>query len=229
MSCVGWGEGHRRYIRLRRRHSVQRLCKPCQLRRTSDFRRSSRYSWDWSKAHFSLAEISSHHIATLEGPRSNNELDLNFVLFSPDGTTLASGLRTGVKLWDVATRTSFPTLSQSSVSSAAFSPDGTILASGSYTTSEANVKLWNVATRTLVATLDGHTGGPTGVHSLAFSPGGDTLALVQGIRRSNCGTFLGEAFSPPWRAIRAMCSLWRSPPMERSLPGRGTARSSCGM
>ncbi len=135
---------------------------------------------NWSKAHFSLAEISSHHIATLEGPRSNNELDLNFVLFSPDGTTLASGLRTGVKLWDVATRTSFPTLSQSSVSSAAFSPDGTILASGSYTTSEANVKLWNVATRTLVATLDGHTGGPTGVHSLAFSPGGDTLASGSG-------------------------------------------------
>lgn len=133
---------------------------------------------NWSNAHFSLAETSSHHIATLEVPRSNWELQ--FVLFSPDGNTLASGLRTGVVLWDAAARTSSPTLSQSSVSSGAFSPDGTILASGSYLTSEANIQLWDVKTRSHIAALDGHTGGPTGVHSLAFSPGGDTIASGSG-------------------------------------------------
>ena len=135
---------------------------------------------NWSKAHFSLAEISSHHIAALEVPRSNTELDLKFVLFSPGGDTLAAGLRTGVRLWDVATRTSFTTLSQGGVSSGAFSPDGTILASGSSRTNEANLKLWDVANQTLIATLPGHTGGPTGVTSVAFSPGGDTLASGSG-------------------------------------------------
>lgn len=145
---------------------------------------------NWSREHFSMAEVSSHHIATLKGTGSqrsgegvNASLsynELNFLVFSRDGATLASGLRTGVELWDVATRTSFPMLSQTSVSSAAFSPDGTILASGSSFAGEANIKLWNVESQSLVATLDGHTGGPTGVHSLAFSPSGDTLASGSG-------------------------------------------------
>ena len=145
---------------------------------------------NWSREHFSLVEVSSHHIATLKGTGSqrsgegvNASLsydELNFLVFSRDGATLAAGTRIGVKLWDVATRTSFPTLSQFSVSSVAFSPDGTILASGSSFADEANIKLWNVENRNLVATLDGHTGGPTGVHSLAFSPSGDTLATGSG-------------------------------------------------
>ncbi len=43
-----------------------------------------------------------------------------------------------------------------------------------------NIKLWNVANQSLITTLPGHTGGPTGIHSLAFSPSGDTLASGSG-------------------------------------------------
>ena len=37
-----------------------------------------------------------------------------------------------------------------------------------------------MANQTLIATLPGHQGGPTGVHSVAFSPSGDTLASGSG-------------------------------------------------
>lgn len=37
-----------------------------------------------------------------------------------------------------------------------------------------------MTSRSLIATLPGHQGGPTGVHSLAFSPSGDTLASGSG-------------------------------------------------
>ena len=122
-------------------------------------------------------EISSHHIATLEGHTSM----VNSVAFSPDSSLLASGsgllFTSGstdktVKLWDVATRTNIATLEGHTdmVLSVAFSPDGVILASGS---TDKTVKLWDVATRTNIATLEGHTDM---VLSVAFSPDGVILA-----------------------------------------------------
>ena len=107
------------------------------------------------------------NIATFDGS------GINSVLFSPDGTVLASGSIYGtVKLWNVATRTNIATLEGhgSSVNSVSFSSDGTILASGSW---DGTVKLWDVATRTNIATLEGHKGR---VNSVSFSPNGTTLA-----------------------------------------------------
>ena len=126
---------------------------------------------------FALAEISSHHIATLEGfgdPGSRVS-----VAFSPDGTTLAAGLADGtVKLWNVAAKTNIATLGTpgygalaDEVSSVAFSPDGTTLAAG---LANGAVKLWNVAAKTNIATFTMRATRP--VYSVAFSPDGKTLA-----------------------------------------------------
>ena len=95
------------------------------------------------------------------------------VVFSPDGTTIASGSndRT-VRLWDVATGAHRHTLTGHTgwVESVVFSPDGTTLASGS---TDKTVRLWDVATGAHQHTLTGHTGW---VESVVFSPAGITLA-----------------------------------------------------
>ncbi len=104
-------------------------------------------------------------IGTLEG----HEEGVGTVAFSPDGKTLASG-SDGVRLWDVATGAPVATLpNRSSAGSVAFSPDGKSMVSGSW----RRVTLWDVDSRSSTATLAGHTGG---VHSVAFSRDGATLA-----------------------------------------------------
>ena len=127
-----------------------------------------------SMRNLNLFDVSTQRdpIATLDGTQ--------FVSFSPDGTTLATGSRTvaEVELWDIATRTNIATLKGHSdrVISVSFSPDSTILASGS---EDRTVKLWDVATRKNIATLEGHVSNNSwrdGVNSVAFSPDGKILA-----------------------------------------------------
>ena len=116
--------------------------------------------------------VTEENIATFEVP---GDL-VDSVSFSPDGTTLAAGLESGlIKLWDVATLTN--TITLPSVSTAffvpptfiAFSPDGTLLAS----TVDENVVLWEVETETQINTLSGHTNV---VRSVSFSLDGSLLA-----------------------------------------------------
>ena len=65
---------------------------------------------------------------TLEGQHVHS------VLFSPDGTKVASGSETGQKLWDDEWGVSQTLEGHSSdVKSVSFSPDGTKVASGSMT------------------------------------------------------------------------------------------------
>jgi len=97
------------------------------------------------------------------------------IVFSPDGTTLASSCADCVKFWDVATGRCRLTLSTGSMSAIAFSPDGTLLAShGLGDEGPGSVKLWDVATgqcyRTLI--IDDH------IRAIAFSPHGAILASV---------------------------------------------------
>ena len=118
---------------------------------------------------FYAAGNSPAHIATLRAGDADNLISVSF---SPDGTLLASGSGTAVRLWNVATHTNIATLGDHTddVTSVAFSDDGTLLASGA---ADNTVKLWDVETHTNIATLEDHTDDVT---SVAFSDDGALLA-----------------------------------------------------
>ncbi|MEU5878654.1 protein kinase [Spirillospora sp. NPDC047279] len=111
------------------------------------------------------------------------------VAFSPDGTLLATGDRTGlIRLWDPVTAVCVADLPGHTgpVDSLAFSPDGTRLASGSR---DRTARLWDPATRQAVAKLGHaslirwirrpvrHRGDPrrNEINSVAFTPDGQCL------------------------------------------------------
>ncbi|MBD2471531.1 WD40 repeat domain-containing protein [Nostoc sp. FACHB-145] len=98
---------------------------------------------------------------------------INAVAISPDGNTLATGIRdNAIKLWNIHDGKLMHTLTghQTEVRTVAFSPDGTLLASGSR---DGTVKLWNVTTGKEISTFTAHR---LQVWSVAFNPDGKTLA-----------------------------------------------------
>ena len=99
--------------------------------------------------------------------------DVREVVFSPDGTILASGGKDRtIRLWNVVTGALRQILigHTDRVTHLAFSPDSSILASSS---SDGTLRLWDVATETHLQTLTGHTDTIT---EIAFSPNGTILA-----------------------------------------------------
>ena len=93
------------------------------------------------------------------------------VVFSPDGTMLASGGEGDLCLWEVRTGNLLHKIvkARGSVYGVAFSPDGQTLASASWQT----VELWNTVTGEHIGTFTGHPGWNKAV---VFSPDGQTLA-----------------------------------------------------
>ncbi len=96
-----------------------------------------------------------------------------FVAFSPDGKTLGSANEDGtIKLWNMDTGESLPTLKQdNAVKAIAFSPDGKTLLSVSYT---QTVKVWDLQTGTNLTPLK--TLGVFLVNAVAFTPNNQMFA-----------------------------------------------------
>ena len=137
---------------------------------------------------------------------------VNSVVFSPDGSTIASGsghwmgykgiysAGEEVRLWNVHTGELIKTLTghKDVVSSVAFSPDGSYIVSGDWydwgghlssETWSGEIRVWDAHTGEHLKTLTGHTGG---VSSVTFSPDGKTLASSR-----TDGTILLWDFSTP--------------------------------
>jgi WD40 repeat protein len=93
------------------------------------------------------------------------------LLYSPDGTRLASVSTDGTKLWDVRSGAEVITL-RGATSLVTYSPDGTRLAS---VAADNTVKLWDARTGGQIATLRGHARQVTAV---CFSPDGGRLATA---------------------------------------------------
>ena len=108
---------------------------------------------------------------TLQATLEEHDRGVVTVVFSPDGTSLASGSCDGtIRIWDVAAQTRRHELSGlSGVSELAFSPDGRLLASAG----EGNiVTLWDVETGTETSRL---TDLRWPVYGVAFSSDGALL------------------------------------------------------
>ena len=94
------------------------------------------------------------------GTLAGQNVFIESISFSPDGTVLAGGTRDNtVRVWDVATHTPLATLEghtgrgTSGVTSVSFSHDGTLLASGS--DQDGTVLLWDLTALTLSLPLSG--------------------------------------------------------------------------
>lgn len=99
------------------------------------------------------------------------------VVFSPDGTLIASGSAdTTIRIWDVATRTAVgePLEGHSdAVNSVAFSPDGKHIASGS---SDTTVRIWDVSAEPSRGTHSSNLAEP-----VVYASDGDSL--VSGLKQ----------------------------------------------
>jgi eukaryotic-like serine/threonine-protein kinase len=133
---------------------------------------------------------------------------VNSVVFSPDGTRIASASTDKtIRIWDAQTGEEVATLTghTAAVVTVAYSPDGSKLASGS---DDSTIRLWDTRTGQELQVIREHA---TSVRSVAFRPDGQVLASGSddhqirlwdlqsgkiGWIRGQSGELMGIAFSP---------------------------------
>ena len=119
--------------------------------------------------------LSDLNTGTLKQKLTGHSEDVQRVVFSPDGETLASSsyLDETVRIWDVPTGEHRRTLTEHTgdIEGLAFSPDGKTLASSG--SGDGAIRFWDVGTGDEKHTVPGHTGG---VDSVVFNPNGKFVA-----------------------------------------------------
>ena len=130
---------------------------------------------------FDVATGEPLHVLTATFDENTQQnLSLSTLCFSPDGQTLLTRAAANVvKLWSVATGEETSRLdlaNQGVIFSAGFSPDGQFIA----TSSTYGVALWDTHGEQVWSTYLGYTTSVESRDSLAFSPGGQTLAIGRG-------------------------------------------------
>ncbi|MEU8327432.1 serine/threonine-protein kinase [Micromonospora sp. NPDC048839] len=131
-----------------------------------------------------VALVVTGHVFVRQTRSAMVELDADRVstlAFSPDGATLVSAEdeTSSITFWDVADRTATATVPAHTrgIEVLRFSPDGKTLASGGH---DGVVKLWDVASRQNTANLT--FGNYGSVDHVVFSPQGDSIAVLGGLR-----------------------------------------------
>ncbi|MFG1914789.1 protein kinase [Micromonospora sp. NPDC048898] len=124
------------------------------------------------------------HVLVRQSRSAMVELDgdrVSTLALSPDGTTLVSAEdeTSSITFWNVADRTAMATVPGHTrgIEVLSFSPDGKTLASGGR---DGVVKLWDVASRQHTADLK--FGDYGSVDYVVFSPQGDSIAVLGGLR-----------------------------------------------
>lgn len=165
-----------------------------------------------------LWDVASRRVVTtLSNPKGESATSATF---SPDGTTLAvasfwfgdnAAIRSGVRLWDIATRRNTATTPTKSsfIFEIALSPDGRTLAYGD----GDHIRLWDVPGRRLKSPINTHRD----VDAVAFSPDGKTVAGAGA--KVSVETWDVATHEPGERFMRRHERQGRVQP-RRPLPGR---------
>ena len=172
-------------------------------------------AWDNTVRLWDIATGTQKAVLTGHTFFGENMSGISHVAFSADGHTLASAAFNDnvVRLWDADTGAEKKILDTGRISILTFSPDGKTLATGSR---DCLLQLWDVTSGERKTVLSGHA---SGIHTIAFSPDGNTIVSGGGsqllVWNARTGAQTGEitghlpngwriAFTPDGRTLASI-------------------------